>query len=337
MSLTMKVYKKLFKLFFLLTLGCASPPKLVVNQGLALGTSYTLKLHTDEWSEAAVENVLDSLFYVVNQSMSTYLPNSDISKINAGQKEIVVDKHFITVYHKATEVWKATEGLFDPTVGSLVNAYGFGPEKGIEQLTDQQRDSLLVFTGWQNLYLSEQGLITKKDSRTYLDFNALAKGYTLDLIGQYFEQKNIVNYLLEIGGELRAKGINPLTQKPWRIAIDHPNSQGSRHLIRTLPLSNQALATSGNYRKYRIDPQTGKKYVHSINPRTGLATQTPILSASVIAPDCMTADAWATALMLLPLAEGQKLIAQDPQLQAYWIVATDQGEEEYFSQGWPQD
>jgi len=329
--------KKLISLSLLLIFGCTQPSTVVVTQGFALGTSYSIKVESQHWTAEAIEAKLDSLFYIANKSMSTYIPQSDISKINQGMTDVIVDEHFRAVFDKATEVWEATDGLFDPTVGSFVNAYGFGPEAGFANLSQAQIDSLLDFTGWQNLELTPKGNLIKKDLRTYLDFNALAKGYTIDMIGRYFESQQINNYLIEVGGELRAKGQNPTTQKTWRIAIDHPNQEQGRNLIRSLPLSNQSLATSGNYRKFRIDPRTGEKYVHSINPILGLPVQSSILSASVLAPDCMTADAWATALMVMPLEQGQQLIAQHSDLEAYWIVAKGDQLLEYFSVGWPKE
>lgn len=302
-------------------------------QGFALGTSYNIQ-YISNVPEDEIQNGIDSIFYVLNKSLSTYLPQSDISKINRGDTTVVVDHHFRAVFEKATEVWKATGGYFDPTVGALVNAYGFGPAKAINELNPQQKDSLLVLTGWQKLQLRENHTIKKESPDIFIDFNALAKGYVVDLIGDYLYQMGSRNYMVEIGGEIVAKGNSPKTGQAWKIAIDDPRQGAQRKFLQTLTLHNQALASSGNYRKYRIDTITGERFVHSVNPLTGSAKKTNILSTSVKAPDCMTADAWATALMVMPLEKGKALIENDPQLEALWSVAGEEDLELIKSGNW---
>ena len=296
------------------------PTKAKRIQGFALGTSYNIQYVADV-PEDEIQNGIDSIFYVLNKSLSTYLPQSDISKINRGDTTVVVDHHFRAVFVKATEVWKATDGYFDPTVGALVNAYGFGPAKAINDLNLQQKDSLLSLTGWQKLRLMENHTIKKESPDIYIDFNALAKGYTVDIVGDFLLKSGSFNFMVEIGGEIVAKGNSPKTSKPWKIAIDDPRQGEQRQFLQTLSLKNQSLASSGNYRKYRLDPISGERFVHSINPLNGSALKTNILSTSVKAPDCMTADAWATALMVMPLEKGKALIENDPQLEALWTVA----------------
>ena len=247
---------------------------------------------------------------------------------------MVVDHHFRAVFEKATEVWKATGGYFDPTVGALVNAYGFGPAKAINELNPQQKDSLLVLTGWQKLQLRENHTIKKESPDIFIDFNALAKGYVVDVIGDYLHQMGNQHYMVEIGGEIVARGNSPKTGQAWKIAIDDPRQGAQRKFLQTLTLHNQALASSGNYRKYRIDTITGERFVHSVNPLTGSAKKTNILSTSVKAPDCMTADAWATALMVMPLEKGKALIENDPQLEALWSVAGEEDLELIKSGNW---
>ena len=266
--------------------------------------------------------------------MSTYWPDSDISKINSGDSLVVVDSHFEKVFRKATTVWKNTNGFFDPTVGNLVNAYGFGPQKPIDRIRVAQLDSLRKLTGWDKVSLTKNGTIRKDNPDIYIDFNAIAKGYTVDVIANYLSQKGQQNYLVEIGGEVVAKGINPKFQKAWTVAIDDPQQGAERRFKTTLSLVDEALATSGNYRKYRIDSLTGEKYVHSLNPHTGLPVKSSILSASVRAADCMTADAYATALMVLPLEKGQELIASTTNLEAYWIVSQGSTTLEVTTKGW---
>lgn len=308
-------------LIIVLQVSCQQPhPQVKYLKGFALGTSYNIQ-YDGNASEEEIQNGIDALFYELNRSLSTYLPQSDISKINRGDTTVVVDHHFKAVFEKATEVWKATGGYFDPTVGALVNAYGFGPENAISVIEASQKDSLLRLTGWEKVTLTEQNTILKEYPEIYIDFNALAKGYVVDVIGNFLHKNNSTNYMVEIGGEIVAKGISPKTQQPWKIAIDDPREESQSRFIKTLSLEDQALASSGNYRKYRMDPNTGERYVHSINPITGSAYKSNILSTSVKAPNCMTADAWATALMVMPIEEGRDLVEEIPHIEALWATA----------------
>lgn len=335
MLLITKVYKKYISSLAILFFACeTAPSSLQVHQGRALGTSYTIQYKGKANQYAQYQKSIDSLFQGINQSLSTYWPDSDISKINRGDSLVVVDSHFKKVFRKATTVWKNTNGFFDPTVGSLVNAYGFGPQKPLARIRVAQLDSLRKLTGWEKVSLTKNGTIRKDHPDIYLDFNAIAKGYTVDVIANYLSQKGQQNYLVEIGGEVVAKGISPKFQKAWTVAIDDPQQGAERRFKTTLSLVDEALATSGNYRKYRIDSLTGEKYVHSLNPHTGLPVKSSILSASVRAADCMTADAYATALMVLPLEKGQELIASTTNLEAYWIVSQGSTTLEVTSKGW---
>ena len=328
------VCKKYISILAILFVACETPSSLQIHQGRALGTSYTIQYEGVSHQYAQYQKSIDSLFQVINQSLSTYWPDSDISKINRGDSLVVVDSHFKKVFRKATTVWKKTDGFFDPTVGSLVNAYGFGPQKPLRRIGTVQLDSLRKFTGWEKISLRENGTIRKDHPAIYLDFNAIAKGYTVDVIANYLLEKGQQNYLVEIGGEVVANGISPKFQKAWTIAIDDPQQGAERRFKTTLSLVDEALATSGNYRKYRIDSLTGEKYVHSLNPHTGLPVKSSILSASVRAADCMTADAYATALMVLPLEKGQELIASATNLEAYWIVSQGSTTLEVSTKGW---
>ena len=301
-------------------LSCREMPSSAKSlEGIALGTTYKIQ-YTSEIPEKQLQKGLDSLLYFLNKSLSTYLPNSDISKINRGDTFVIVDKHFRKVFKKATAVWKSTAGYFDPTVGSLVNAYGFGPEQPLNIVNQYDRDSLLLLTGWEKIRLLPNGIIKKQHPDIYIDFNALAKGYVVDVLGHYLAGLGDLNYMVEIGGEILAYGNSPKTNLPWKIAIEDPAQGTKRKFIQTLYLKNYALASSGNYRKYLVNPDTGERFVHSINPITGLANASKILSTSVKATDCMTADAWATALMVMPFEMGRQLIESHPELEALWIV-----------------
>lgn len=334
-------YKKWIKIIgtLLLVGACEQQnPALQRLQGYALGTSYAISYDSESIQPPQMERAVDSLIGVLNQSLSTYIPTSDISKINRGDSLLVVDQHFINVYKAASNVWLASNGYFDPTVGALVNAYGFGPGKALKSVSQKQVDSLLLITGWNKTRLTEKNTLVKTHPNVFFDFNALAKGYAVDVIANHLRTLNISSFLVEIGGEIVAQGKSPKSRKFWKIAIDDPQQDENRQFIQVITLNNRALATSGNYRKYNIDAVTGQRIAHSINPKNGKAIPTPILSASVIAPDCMTADAYATALMVMPLEASLKLIEERNDLEAYWIVADSlKGVKEIFSKGFPKE
>ena len=298
----MKAFKTYSLIIVIVFAGCTSKTGYQRLSGYALGTTYNIT-YFDTKINPELLPAIDSIFYVLNKSISTYIQNSDISKINRGDDQVVVDHHFKTVFNAAKAVFTATQGFFDPTVGNLVNAYGFGPEGGLATLTASDRDRLLTLTGFEKVTLNEEGRIYKSNPNIYLDFNAIGKGYAVDVLSTMMENRfGYANTLVEIGGELQAKGKHILKNSPWIVAIDAPNEDvAERGLLRTLSLQNQALATSGNYRKFRID-EKGNKYVHTINPFVGTARPSKVLSASVIAADCMTADAYATALMSMPIS-----------------------------------
>jgi thiamine biosynthesis lipoprotein len=192
----------------------------------------------------------------------------------------------------------------------------------------------LIHTGWNKTKLTPKKTIRKEHPQVYFDFNALAKGYVVDVIADLLRENGSTSFLVEIGGEIVAEGLSPKSQQPWKVAIDDPRQTQERSFIAVVPLTNQALATSGNYRKFKIDKITGKRLVHSINPKTGNPFPTEVLSASVTAPTCMEADAFATALMVMPLEESRALIERESNLEAYWIVETEDGtEEELYSSG----
>ena len=329
--------KKYYSLFIVLAfLGCESVEKAAVQrlQGVALGTTYSISYQNSKLDSVILEKAVDSILYVMNQSLSTYVKDSDISKINRGDSLLVIDQHFETVYRTASQVWKKTQGYFDPTVGSLVNAYGFGPESGPKELSEIEKEELLTYTGWEKASLTKKKTIQKAHPKLYFDFNALAKGYAVDVISGYLRSLQVSSFLVEIGGEIVAQGVSPKTGGLWKVAIDDPQQKEDRKFIKVISLKDEALATSGNYRKYKIDEVSGRRLVHSINPKTGDAFPTNVLSASVIAPNCMLADAYATSLMVMPFEEGKALIERETLLEAYWIIESETGTiEEVVSSG----
>tara|TARA_B100001564_G_scaffold237992_1_gene201311 strand:- start:2864 stop:3862 length:999 start_codon:yes stop_codon:yes gene_type:complete len=330
----MKFFLSLLSLFIAFIFSCSKPANKKIISGFSFGTSFSIQFEKNN-DENIIKNKIDSLFKIVNNSFSTYISDSDISKINRGDSLLLVDDHFKKVFLKSYEIWELSQGFFDPTVGSLVNAYGFGPENKIKNFSKKQLDSLIELTGFSKVSLTSEGTIKKKYSNIYLDFNAIGKGYIVDLISELLISYDIKNFLIEIGGEIIAKGKNPNSGDFWKVAIDNPSQKNNRQFIKTIFLKNKALATSGNYRKYIIDSLTGKKYVHTINPKNGKSFQSKILSVSVLASDCMTADAWATALMVMPFRLSKSIIESIEGIDAYWILSNQKGYDEIFSSNWP--
>ena len=324
--------KKLYVLVLILLVACKNNPSekiLMHHVGEALGTTYSIRYESDK----NFQNEIDGIFNRVNQSMSTYLPDSDISRLNAGEENIQVDSLFIEVFNASMEVWKATDGYFDPTVGPLVNAYGFGPIKKIDTLNPQVIDSLRQFVGIDKITIYRDGTVIKEDPRVFIDFNAIAKGYTVDLIGRMLDQKGIKNYLIEIGGELLAKGMNREKESDWVVAIDHPLQKESREIIKTIYLKNLGMATSGNYRKTYTDSLTGQVYNHTINPKTGHPQKNNILSVTVLAENSMLADAYATALLVMDFESSKNFLKATP-IEVYMIyIDEDKNLEEYMTDG----
>ena len=310
---------------FLIT-SCVNTPKDVImraNKGFALGTTYSIQYEIDDETKDYQEDI-ENVFHVVNKSMSAYIPTSDISRINRGETDVVVDDYFKTVYNFSREVYEKTDGYFDPSVGALVNAWGFGPEKPINNLTSAQVDSILQFTGFDKVRLSSEGKITKAHPSVTFDFNALGKGYAIDLIGKMFDEKGVKNYIIEVGGEILTRGKNTQRVQPWTVAIDSPIQDGEeRQYMEYIFLENKAMATSGNYRKFRIDPETGDHYVHILNAKTGYPMKNNVLSVSVVADNCMKADAYATAFMVMPYEKTKQLLSELTDVDAY-VVSRDQ-------------
>ena len=304
-----------------------------IYAGNALGTTYQLKFFHPE--ELNLEKALDSIFSVINKSMSTYQVDSDISKINSGLTEIKVDENFGEVFQYSDKIYKQSEGYFDPTVGNLVNAYGFGPDKNLVLLRASEIDSLMQYVGFNKLELTSDNILKKQHPGIYIDFNAIAKGFTVDVIARYLNSKNVEDYLIEMGGELVAKGINQGRQQPWIVAIDDPQqTEGERSFQATLKLNNRAMATSGNYRKFRIDSSTGERFVHTINPLSGKPEKSNLLSVSVLAENCALADGYATAFMAMGFEKSKEMLRNLEDVDVYFIYTeADEDVKIYTSQG----
>ncbi len=301
------------------------------NAGPALGTSYSIIYLTKDSTD--LQTGIDSVFNAVNASMSTYIPNSDISRINEGDTSVQVDHMFIEVLAISKEVYHNTDGYFDPTVGILVNAWGFGPEAGI-QMDSAYVNSLLHYVGLDKVSLTQDNRILKEQAEIQLDFNAIAKGYAIDMLASYLDTQGIQNYLVEVGGEIVTKGENRVKQKMWVVGVDDPQVELGRQLKITLNLKDKALASSGNYRKFRIDSLTGEKYVHTIDPKTGFTKNSNILAATVVAETCAMADAYATAFMAMDLPNSIALLEQQKDLEGYIIYLDAEGQAtEFMTEG----
>ena len=287
--------------------------------GFTQGTTYHIAYYDDKQRD--FQDDIEMILKNFDNSVSTYNPNSIITKVNKNIP-VELDKYFITCFKKAKEVWKNTDGAFDPTVYPLVNAYGFGPEKKLK-LEKPVIDSILQFVGF-NLIKLEGNKILKKDKRVGLDFNAFAQGYSVDVVSDFLHSKGIDSYIVEIGGEVYAHGKKP-DGSFWNIGIEKPieNKISENPLKATVNLYNMAIATSGNYRRYtEID---GVKYTHHIDPKTGYPTKNNLLSASLFAKDCITTDANATGILVLGLEKAKIFLKNHPEIQAYLIYSDENG------------
>ncbi len=288
--------------------------------GRAQGTTYHITYFDlkNRDFHAEIEKILSDF----DKSVSTYIPNSIISRINSNQKNVVVDKYFIACFNKAKEVWKNTDGAFDPTVYPLVNAWGFGPGKK-QKIEKTIIDSILKFVGFGLIELKGNTII-KKDPRVSLDFNAFAQGYSVDVVSEFLNSKKIISYIVEIGGEVYAKG-KKANGDNWEVGIEKPidNKESENPMKAIVKLENLAIATSGNYRRFIIED--GVKYVHHIDPKTGYPTKNNLLSASIVSKECISSDANATGVLVLGLEKAKVFLQNHTELQAYLIYSDDKG------------
>ena len=318
--------KKAFFIFLFSSLFTLTSCKNEINtpiklQGFVFGTSYNIIYYDVGIS---FEEEIIQLFEDINNSISTYIPTSDISRINSGDSGVIVDAYFKEIFSKSERIFKETKGYFDPTVGNLVNAWGFGPEKSMNNIDSSRVKDLMKFVGFDKVTI-ENNQVNKKYSETYFDFNSIGKGYGLDIIARFLESKKIKNYLIEIGGEVRVKGTKP-EGKIWTVQLENPNTDGSRSAYTYLQLTNSSMASSGNYRKFRMAP-TGEKYVHTINPKTGFALESNLLAATVIAElDCADVDAYATSFMAMGLEKTVKFLEAKPHLKVVLIYVNEAGD-----------
>lgn len=298
------------------------------DNGLIFGTVYKVTYQYDKDLRDEIEAALKRF----DGSLSPFNDTATITRINLNE-DIVPDTFFTNVFRRSMEISKETDGAFDITVAPLANAWGFGFKKG-DFPDSAMIDSLLEITGYTKVSLSAEGKVVKQDPRIMLSCSAVAKGYAVDVIAQLLEKKGIQNFMVDIGGEVVVRGTNPKSGL-WRIGINKPIDDSlavNQELQTILQVTDLGIATSGNYRNYYY--KDGKKYAHTIDPRTGYPIQHNILSATVIAKDCMSADAYATAFMVMGLEEAERFADAHPDIDACFIYSDDKGGfKSYFTKG----
>lgn len=289
-------------------------PPFRTNEGLVFGTIYKITYqHQDD-----LHQEIKAALQQVDDALSPYNKHSIITRVNHNE-DTTLNEHFIHVFNLSQKISAETEGAFDITVAPLVNAWGFGFKHSID-IDEATIDSLRQFVGYTGISI-ENGVIVKKDKRTMLDCSSIAKGYGVDVVANMMNKKGVQNYMVDIGGEVVVKGKSP-RMKQWRIGINKPIEDSlsvNQELQTILEISDAGMATSGNYRKFYY--KNGKRYAHTIDPRLGHPVQHNILSATVIAKDCTTADAYATAFMVMGLEKALQLCEAHKDLEAYFICA----------------
>lgn len=319
-------------LLFIALHSCTDNILETVNYGHAQGTTYSIRYIQDVKHD--YQKSIDSILINIDRSMSLWVESSIISKVNRGDSAIELDPHFVKVLKRSIKIGQETNGSFDVTVAPLVKAWGFNNGK-FQQLDSAVVDSMKNLVGFQQILLSGNQVELKQNQQ--LDFNAIAQGYSVDVISLFLESEGINNYMVEVGGELRTKGKNR-EGNVWRIGIDKPQAElDSKNRFQiVLNLSGKALATSGNYRKFFTD-EKGMKYVHTINPKSGYPVKSNLLSATIISDNCMDADAYATTCMVDGVRKAQQLIEGQESLEGYLIYSDSKGElKEWFSSNFDQ-
>ncbi len=311
--------KRLIYLFLLglIIVSCSNNKEYVKGEGYIFGTSYSIIFQPKVDNVDEINDNIKNILNEVDMSLSTFNPSSTISKFNKNDEGIIADSLFSIVIDESFIINKNTKGAFDITVAPLVNAWGFGFEKS-DNITNQLIDSLLNYVGMDNITFDGSYLV-KSNPGIMLDASSIAKGFGVDAVANYLNRINIKNYMVEIGGEIRCKGLSHSHRK-WRIGVDKPIDEKHpdiRQLQDIFKLTDVSMATSGNYRNFYI--KDGKKYAHTINPHSGYPVQHSLLSATIIAPDCMTADGYATACMVMGIDKSMELIEKLHGIEGYFI------------------
>ena len=288
------------------------------DRGMVFGTVY----HITYQSSKSLQKDIESELAKVDASLSPFNERSIITAVNEN-RDTVVNKMFSDVFALAMKISDSTNGAFDITVAPLVNAWGFG-FKGGAMPSRHQVDSLKALVGYHKVSLTN-GRVSKTDPRIMLDCSSIAKGYGCDVVAKFLSAKGIDNYMVEIGGEIITRGISE-KRLPWKIGVTKPTDDSlnvNQEIQTIINVTDKAMATSGNYRNFYY--KNGRKYAHTIDPSTGYPVQHNILSSTVIADDCATADAYATAFMVMGLDKAKTILSRHPELMAYFILASDDG------------
>jgi len=324
--------RKIILLFPLFLLGCSyfQPPIQATKlMGEAQGTYYSIT-YFDENSRD-LQQEIDSLLDEFDMSVSLWVPNSILSRVNNNDSSISLDKYFIDNFNISEDVANQTNGAFDFTIGKLAQAWGFGYDE-TKNIDSSKVDNLLKLTGYKKVKI-KNNVVVKENPGITFDFNAVAQGYSVDMVSDFLESRNIHNYLIDIGGEVKAKGTKPSGSK-WKIGIEKPaeNKTDARDLKAIVQLENVSIATSGNYRKFYVE--NGIRYSHTINPATGYPARNRLLSVSVLHESTAYADAYATSFMVMGYKKAKEFVENNPDLEAFFIYSTNDGlYETYATEG----
>ncbi|WP_290699304.1 FAD:protein FMN transferase [Amphritea sp.] len=317
-------------LFLAALTGCSKQPQIVSHQGPTMGTSFSVKwVSVDSETDKALPAEINRLLVEINNSMSTYQKDSELSRINQMPvgEAVILSEGLNEVLHQALEISHSSAGAFDVTVGPLVNLWGFGPDGRVIRAPEEKEiQQLKERVGYRYLQLDGNQLIRQRD--LYIDLSAIAKGYAVDQVAKLLEAAGISVYLAEIGGELRARGNKP-DGNHWKVAIEAP-VVGDRKIQRIIAVKDIGIATSGDYRNYF--EEDGIRFSHTIDPSTGQPIKHKLASVTVLADDCATADALATAMMVLG-PDKAEAYAEQQGVEALMIVKSDTGFTEKMTPG----
>jgi thiamine biosynthesis lipoprotein len=309
----------------ILFISCGSPrePVYIENNGEAQGSTFQIKYLSPEGQNFREE--IEDILRRIDLSMSTYVPSSLISQVNKGDTLVTVDSLFIRVLHRSLEIADETSGDFDPTVGPLVHLWGFGFEEIRQDVSADTVQQVLSNIGYESIRVDDMNVSVPEGFT--IDFNAIAQGFTVDYIAEFLEAHEINNYMVEVGGEVRARGKNE-SGNVWRIGVDKPQDEidTENRFQFIIELKDTGLATSGNYRRFWVDEKTGVRYSHTIDPQTGYPARNQLLSVSIIAPQAMDADAYATVCMVQGLEECKQLLERKNNLEGYLIYSSEENE-----------
>ena len=304
---------------------CGRQPKKMVLQGLAQGSYYAVTYYDEQ--ERNFQHEIDSIFHAVDMSVNLWVDSSVISKVNRNE-EVVLDDIFIDNFNIAQEVAKLSDGYFDPTISPIVAAWGFSNKHG-DSITPQLIDSLKQLVDYRKVRI-ENGKVIKENPYIQLDFNAIAQGYTSDMIASFLESRDVKDFLVDTGGEIMARGSKPNGQ-PWIVGIEKPaDNWDSEQVVQTrIALRDKGLVTSGSTRKYV--ERNGKRYSHCIDPKTGYPVEHQLLSATVLAENSVWADALASICMVMGLEKSLEIINALDGVEAYYIFANEKNELEIYA------